>query len=201
MLYHPDTGLPDTRLVFTSVDIWHEIISSCGQKPFHAILRALLSLLERLDLRYGQSEEDDQHCAMSYEVRYFCFITYLHSSCPILRQIRFIFCEATSCLRYNKIYELPFLVCRRHSLLPFSFLSIYLSIYLSITLSIYLNYKRSHWSLEITRFFSMQQNSPSDCFHYTNRILLHLHLFYSRGSLRPFPKYPLSLPSIASSHL
>ncbi|KDO22586.1 hypothetical protein SPRG_12566 [Saprolegnia parasitica CBS 223.65] len=67
LLYHPETGAPDTRLLFVYEALWKNVAKK-NNHIFDASMLALLSLLEHLDVRYETSAtEDNVNSETSYQ--------------------------------------------------------------------------------------------------------------------------------------
>ncbi|OQR92335.1 DNA-dependent protein kinase catalytic subunit [Achlya hypogyna] len=58
LLYHPETGAPDTRLLFVYEGLWNRLAAKVPA-VFEASMAELLTLLRRLDLRYRAKSLDD----------------------------------------------------------------------------------------------------------------------------------------------
>ncbi|EQC25814.1 hypothetical protein, variant [Saprolegnia diclina VS20] len=67
LLYHPETGAPDTRLLFVYENLWKNVAKK-NNHVLDAAMLELLSLLQHLDVRYETSAtEDDPNSETSYQ--------------------------------------------------------------------------------------------------------------------------------------
>ncbi|OQS06580.1 DNA-dependent protein kinase catalytic subunit, partial [Thraustotheca clavata] len=71
LMYHPETGAPDTRFLFVYETLWKNILKiNPSPTIFDAIMAELLSILQKLDLRYHtklSDESEDSEELLEYQ--------------------------------------------------------------------------------------------------------------------------------------
>ncbi|CAK4468676.1 unnamed protein product [Aphanomyces euteiches] len=71
-LYHPDTGLPEPRLLFEYEILWRNLLKRLKDQKNHGkiidvFMKSILEVFERLDLRYKQKENKTEEDASEFE--------------------------------------------------------------------------------------------------------------------------------------